>query len=1705
VAGFHPTEQPDPRYRCVHELFAEQAAVAPDRVALVDGAGTWSYADLDSRSGRLAGELRRNGVGPEVRVGVHLARSPAAVSALLGVLKAGGAYVPLDPSYPSGRLRWMMEDAGIRVLLSKEGSGAPSLPGCRVLDVDSVDGRASEDAAVPRTGVSSEGLAYVMYTSGSTGRPKGVAVPHRAIVRLVRGADYASLSGEVFLLFAPLSFDASTFEIWGSLLNGGRLVIAPPAPSLADLARIVREEGVSTLWLTAGLFHEMVDSGIEGLRGLKQLLAGGDVLSPSHVRRAMQALPDTRLINGYGPTESTTFAACHRILPADTSGPIPIGTPISDTRIHILDAALDPVPVGVDGELYVGGGGLARGYLGRPDLTADRFVPDPFGGPGSRLYRTGDLARFRPDGAIEFRGRSDQQVKIRGFRIEPGEVESVLAGHPAVAQAAVTVRPDPTGEKRLMAYAADGGRGNASGADLTAWLRERLPEHLVPSKVLVLDRLPLNANGKVDRGALPQPDETAAQAAAGDVVARTPTEAAISCIFAEVLGSAEIGREESFFEAGGHSLRALRVLSRVRDSFGVELPQGSLFESPTVAGLAAAVERARSCAGPVWPPIHPAPRGNPLPLSFPQEQAWFTQQVEPGSLAYQFQARLTFSGPLSVRALERALGEMVRRHEILRTSFPAVNGVPVQEIHSAWAVALPVEDLTTLPPPERETAAWRRLDEEVRRPFELTRLPLVRWTLLRLAEDEHWLVHAEHHIIHDGWSFTVFLRELCQLYRAFAAGRPSPLAEPKLQFADFAVWQRSALAGPLGEAQRAYWRERLTGAPPLLDLPTDRARPREQTFQGNAPRFELPAELLESLDDLGRSHGATLFMTMLAAFLVLLRRYTGQDDLCVGSGLANRRWRQTEELIGMMVNAVALRVDMAGDPTFSELLGRVRSTTLEAYAHQDLPLASVVEALNPSRTLSHAPVYQVLFSFHDSPIGSIDLGGLSLGVREGVSNGSAKYDMNLIVVPRSERVAGDGAAGRHGMAVIWEYSTDLFESRTIERMAGHYRRVLEAAIADPGRRISALRLLTPPEREDVLGLDTRAPAAFPSDRCLHELFEEQVARSPGRIAVTGGGAAWSYAELDRRAEALAGVLRDHGVGPEVPVGVGLERSADAVAALVAVLKAGGAYVPLDPEHPPERIEWMARDAGIRVLVTETCRLEAFATFGGPKVCVDGEPPVAPSSPPGTNRIRAHPENLAYVLYTSGSTGRPKGVCVPHRAVVRLVKGANYASLTADEVFLLFAPLSFDASTFEIWGCLLNGGRLVTMPPGPAALEGLARTIGREGVTTLWLTAGLFQEVVDSDLAALGGVRQLLAGGDVLSVAHVERALERLPGCRLVNGYGPTECTTFTTFHPIRREDLAGGRIPIGRPISNTEVYVLDERLEPVPVGVPGQLYVGGAGLARGYRGQPELTAERFIPNPYGAPGTRLYRTGDRARRLPDGRVDFLGRLDGQVKIRGFRIEPGEVEAVLREHPGVTDAAVIAQADRTGDKRLVAYAVGGGVHEVGEAALRAWLRERLPDHMVPANLVLLARLPLTPNGKLDRSALPDPAEAAPEAAVSAAAPAGPTEEAIAGLFASILGRERVGRLESFFELGGHSLKAVRVLSRLNDACGVQLPLRILFDSPTVAGLAAAVDAARAGSRSGDAPLSTRIVPTRKRNVTGSDRGSPGRRPAGGGAP
>ncbi|MBV9774839.1 MAG: amino acid adenylation domain-containing protein, partial [Gemmatimonadetes bacterium] len=1497
-------------------------------------------------------------------------------------------------------------------------------------------------------------LAYVIYTSGSTGTPKGVEVEHRGIVRLVRGTDYVRLAADDRVAQASnAAFDAATFEVWGALLNGAALVGIPRDAALApeELVGAVGARGITTLFLTTALFNQVAREHPGAFGTLRTVLFGGEAVDPAAVRRVLAAGGPERLLHVYGPTENTTFSTWHRVREVpDGARTVPIGAPVAQTTAYVLGDGLAPVPVGVPGELYLGGDGVARGYLGRPGLTAEKFVPDPFGRePGARLYRTGDRVRWLASGALEFLGRVDGQVKIRGFRIEPGEIEAVLRRHPRVADCAVLAREDAPGERRLVAYVV----GLSDAGELREHLRASLPEYMVPSAFVSLDTLPLTPNGKLDRRALPAPEY--GSAAERYVAPRSPTEEVLAGIWAEVLGLERVGAHDRFFELGGHSLLATRVVSRIREMLGAELPLRALFEAPTVAELAACVEEVRRAGLPTLPPILPVEHTGALPLSFAQERLWFLDRLQPGSLAYNMPTALRLGGALDVAALERALGEVVRRHEALRTTFAEVESAPVQVTAPFRGFTLLVEDLAALGEEEREAVVRRRALAEAARPFDLAAGPLFRARLLRLDEEEHVLLVGMHHVVSDGWSLRVLLAEIAALYAAYREGRESPLRELPVQYADYAVWQRAQLRGEVLNRQLAYWRERLAGAPELLELPTDRPRPATPSFRGDTVPVEVPAGALEQLRALGRAEGSTLYMVLLGAFQALLAKYAGSEDVVVGSPIAGRTRREVEELIGFFANTLVLRTDLSGDPPFRELLARVRAETLGAYEHQDLPFERLVAELQPARALSHSPLFQVMFALEDADgAGSGTLPGVSVTAIR-TEGGTAQFDLSLGLTATPDGVRG-------GLT----YATDLFERETAERMAGHLARVLEQVAADPGRRLPELALMGAAERAQVVEGWNRTGEDFPAGRCIHHLFEAQAERTPDAVAVVFEEASLTYAELDREANRLARYLRRRGVGPEVRVGLCLERSLEMVVALLGVLKAGGAYVPLDPGYPAARLEAMLADSGVAVLLTQE-RLRGLlpAQAGVEVVALDGARPEITRESAGSleREVAMDAAGLAYVIYTSGSTGTPKGVMNAHRGVVnRLCWMQAEYGMTPDDVVLQKTPFSFDVSVWEFFWPLMTGARLVmARPEGHRDPAYLRDVVEREGVTMLHFVPSMLQHFVEAAGAErCRSLRRVICSGEALPPALVERFHERFsPSVELHNLYGPTEAAVDVTHWACER----GGAVrvvPIGRPVWNTRLYVLDGSGEPVPVGVPGELHIGGVQVARGYLGREELTAEKFVPDPFSSEeGARLYRTGDRARWRSDGALEYLGRLDGQVKVRGFRIEPGEIESVLRRHLRITDCAVLAREDTPGERRLVAYVVGSA--DAGE--LREHLRAGLPEYMVPSAFVSLDTLPLTPNGKLDRRALPAPEYGCAGGAY--VAPRSPTEEVLAGIWAEVLGLERVGAHDRFFELGGHSLLATRVVSRIREVLGAELPLRALFEGPTVAELAVRVEEVR----------------------------------------
>jgi len=2277
------TQQEYPKDKCLHELFEEQVEKSPEAVAVAYENQQLSYRELSARANQLAHYLRKRGVGPDVLVGLCVERSLEMAVGLLGILKAGGAYIPLDPSYPKERLAFMLEDARVAVLVTHAQllSRLPESPTPAIcLDTDwSVI--TQESIVAPAVGVTAENLAYVIYTSGSAGKPKGVMVQHRGLINYLTWClqAYPVAAGQGALVHSSLSFDLTVTGLYAPLLAGRTVYLLSQDSVVESLSGALRKSrDYSLVKITPAHLQSLGQHlGEEDTPGRpRAFIIGGEALLPEHIAVWKKHCPQTKLFNEYGPTETVVGCCVYEVQDEGSrSTSIPIGRPISNTQLYILDQHRNLVPIGVPGELHIGGDGLARGYLNQPEFTAEKFLTHSFdGGPAKRLYKTGDWVRYLPDGNIEFLGRLDHQVKLHGFRIELGEIESVLQQHPAIRDTVVVLREDTLGDNRLVVYLVPAQSQSITVSDLQSFLQSKLPDYMLPSTFVFLEGLPLTPNGKIDRRALPLPESTRPDLEQTFVAPRTPEEELIASIWAQVLGLERVSIHDSFFELGGHSLKAMQVVSRLYTALHVELSLRTLFETPTVAGLAAlipataatpqekpmnkqrAISReaktvrdvvdqmaelhanepflispdtkcevtfkefrqrarnlsyrllnlglakgdkvaflldnglfpaelilgtmyggfvsvplnlatgrsqlvralnhsearivfvsdeqhallssiidqvehpltvilahpdhgpnweesnvgggglptlheeddallvytsgstgqpkgvlashrnflagqliaiqarqlspqdrtlcvlplyhsnaiitlgstlvsggsvvlprrfnvasfwnwvvehrctcfslvptiishlvqwtdpyaegrgagltqirfARSSSAPLAPALHRAfeekfrvlliesmgmteveaeifssplsatarkigspgipcglevkivdteghelpvrqtgeilvrgpsimkgyykdpaataavlssdgwlrtgdlaykdedgyffiagrakeliikggenitpreidealerhpavleaaavgtpdsylgedivayvvlkpgahcpeqellafcaqalgdfktptrayfvedlpkgpsgklqrlkllereakaegardetreknsqdrqqgqrkqefvtsrtsveeglakiwmevlqrapigvhdnffdlgghsllaagilsrvretfhvglplrilfeaptvaalaehvasacyasenlqlpsvqalPQEGKIPLSFAQQRLWFLHQLDPESVEYNVDTALRFTGPLNIQAFEQTFIEIIRRHASLRTTFPVVDGQPLQSIAPVLPFSLARVDLSTVAKEQRESTVQQLAREEAQRPFDLACGPLFRATLLHLAENEHVLLLTMHHIISDRWSMEIFFWELGTLYTAFSAHQPSPLPDLSIQYADLAIWQRQRLQGEALDQQLAYWRQQLADAPRLLELPTDRPRPPTQAHRGAHQHTFFPNPLTRALHELSRREGATLFMTLLAAFQILLARYTGQDDIVVGSPTANRTRVETEELIGFFVNMLVLRTNLSGDPTFRELLQRVREVALGAYARQELPFEKLVEELRPERTLNHSPLFQVVFHLRNVPQKLVNLPHLQMEVLR-YESGTAQFDLTLAL-----RETPDG------LEVEVEYNTDLFDAATITRMVGHYQTLLEGLVTNPDASIATLPLLTPAERQQLLVEWNTTQRGYPDKQCVHQLFEAQVERTPEAVAVVYEEQQLTYRELERRANQLAHYLQRLGIGPDVLVGLCVERSLEMAVGILGILKAGGAYVPLDPTYPQERLAFMLQDTDAPVLLTQRRLLERFPQHSARVICLDTDwPSIAQASQDNPGSPVAA-DTLAYVMYTSGSTGQPKGVAVLHRGILRLVCDVEYVQLGPEERFLQLAPPAFDASTFELWGALLHGSCCVLFPGVKPTPQELGRVLHTNQISILWLTASLFNLIIDEAPEILFGIRQLLVGGEALSVPHVQRALACLPQTQIINGYGPTESTTFTCAYPIPRSpDIVLPSIPIGRPITNTNVYIFDPSLQPVPVGVPGELYIGGAGLARGYLNRPELTAEKFIPHPFNTePGVRLYRTGDRARYLPDGNIEFLGRLDHQVKLRGFRIELGEIESVLQQHPAIRDTVVVLREDTPGDKRLIAYLVSTHSQLLTVSELRSFLQSKLPDYMIPAAFVFLDTLLLTPNGKIDRKALPLPDPTRPKLELAFVAPRTPEEETIAEVWREVLGLEDVGIHDNFFELGGHSLKATQVMARLRTALQIELPLRTLFETPTVAGLAA----------------------------------------------
>ncbi|KJD42170.1 non-ribosomal peptide synthetase [Paenibacillus terrae] len=1731
VYTFNDTAVDYPRHASIHELFEKQAKQAPQQVAVVFGKDSLTYGELNEKANRLARTLRKQEICTEQTVGIVAERSIEMIVGMLAILKAGGAYVPIDTDYPDERVRYLLEDSGANLLLVQrmehrpadfQGivldlsdsaiygtndadrfdpvlpndnetyadiagigyvdclnplysiSASPELASTTSTQPEAMQPEAtqSEQAEQVRQTYAAEEqakataadrLAYIMYTSGTTGQPKGVMVEHRNVVRLVKNTNYAQLDAETRILqTGAVVFDASTFEIWGALLNGGQLVLVSQdvildAPKLKEA---VRSHGITTMWLTAPLFNQLSQQDLELFEGVRELLVGGDVLSVPHINRVLEAHPSLRIINGYGPTENTTFSTTHAITGVQSES-VPIGSPIHNSTAYVVDRSMQLQPVGAWGELIVGGDGVARGYRNRPDLTAEKFIDSPYRS-GERCYRTGDLVRWNANGTLEYKGRIDAQVKIRGYRIELGEVEAQLLQLESVREAVVIAREDEQGQKQLCAYVVT--HEDVTASELRSALSQELPGYMVPSYFVQLEQLPLTPNGKVDRRALPQP-EGSVSSGAKYVPPQNQLQVQLVSIWKDVLELDRIGIKDNFFEAGGHSLRATHVISLIHKELHKNVQLKDLFQHPTIEQLAQVIEALEQTAYESIPVTENKPF---YAVSSAQKRMYILNQLDGAGISYNIPGALALTGSLDHKALDNAFRQLIDRHETLRTSFETMNGEPVQRVHDEVPFRMELIHAHGADPKETD-----ELVRDFVQPFDLGQAPLFRVGLIETDPEHYILLLDMHHIISDGTSINVLIQDFIRLY---AGDTLPPL---RIQYKDYAAWQQEQQQSERYQQQESYWLNTFAGELPVLDIPTDYPRPAVRSFEGDVLEFTLDQRQSEGLKSIAVQTESTLYMVLLAAYTSLLSHYSGQEDIIVGSPIAGRPHADLGSLIGMFVNTLAIRNYPEGGKTFRDYVLEVKENALKAFEHQDYPFEVLVDKLGVDRDLSRNPLFDTMFALQNLEQKEQQLEGLQLTLYPSEQN-TAKFDLSLFAMEDGEQIAC-------GL----QYGTRLYKRETIERLAVHLQQLIHAVIEQPDIALSAIEMVSSQEKEQIVMQfnDTVADYPYPRDQVLHVLFEEQAAQSPDRLAVTFADTQLTYRELKERSDRLARILASHGIRrgsePEIQrVGIMAERSIEMIVGMLAILKAGGAYVPIDPEYPEERIRYLLEDSSARLLLSQRREQVPFEP-GIPIIDLSDEQRWSSES-----ELYAHVDesaaistggsssDLAYVIYTSGTTGKPKGVMIDHRNVVRLVKNKSYASLDENTRMLQMGAVVFDASTFEIWGTLLNGGQLYVVSHDTILdAAKLKQAIDKYRINTMFMTTALFNQHSQQAIGVFSSLKELLVGGDVLSIPHVNRVLKEHPQLRLANIYGPTENTTFSTIYDITEPQTQA--IPIGRPIDHSTTYVVNRSLKLQPIGAWGELIVGGDGVGRGYLNRPELTAEKFIESPF-RPGEHCYRTGDLVRWRADGVLEYKGRMDEQVKIRGYRIELGEIETRLSTIAGVKESIVTVRQDDNGQKQLCAYFVTDS--DLSASDLRNVLSQDLPGYMVPSYFVQLSRLPLTLNGKVDRRALPAP-EHKVDTGMDYVAPETDVQQALATAWGAILGIQRVGIQDNFFHLGGDSIKAIQVSSRLFQA-GYKLEMKDLFKYPTIAGLSKFIQPVNRIAEQGEVTGSVLLTPIQR---------------------
>jgi tyrocidine synthetase-3 len=1675
LVEFNDTEVEYPD-RTIHELFEEQAEKAPDGAAVV---GSWhdtdtlavgkkekihiTYGVLNETAGQLAHLLRGKGVRVDSIVGIMMERSLDMVIGILGILKAGGAYLPIDPDWPRGRIDYMLKDSGAKLLVTTNNLEAPDFP--------------LLPAAGRRQPATS--LAYVIYTSGTTGKPKGVLTSHYNVSRVVRNTNYIDITdNDRILQLSNYAFDGSVFDIYGALLNRAVLVMIEQADVLAvdRLSEVIKKEAVTIFFVTTALFNTLVDIDIGSLHGIRKVLFGGERVSPNHSFRALEYLGKGRIIHVYGPTETTVYATYFFIenVP-EQAETIPIGKPVSNTTVCILDRYLKLMPIGVGGEVYIGGTGTARGYLNRPELTAEKFDQDLwdyrdyrdlkkneknykqtlnqkfFGGsrgailqksPPGLLYKTGDLARWLPDGNIEFIGRIDHQVKIRGFRIEPGEIESRLLNHNRVKEAVVLARGERNGDRYLCAYVVSAARKALDGPEIKKYLSRDLPDYMIPSYIIILDKIPLTPNGKIDRASLPLPGGGAAVEHTGYTRPGSQLERKLVDVWLEILNidREHLGIDTNFFEVGGHSLKAASLISKIHKAFDVKVPLTEIFIRPTIRELAGFLEASKRDK---WFLIEPSELKEYYPLSSAQKRLYILQQMDLSSTAYNIPGFMILEGDLDPAKFADTFKRLIDRHESLRTSFEMVDAVPLQRIH---------EDAKFEIEYYSSAGGTENTKDSFLRPFDLSLAPLFRVGLIKKESNKHILMIDMHHIISDGTSVGMLVREFMVLYE----GKSLPPA--RIQYKDFSEWQNSEKERETIKEQETYWLGEFAGEVPVLNLPLDYERPLFQGYSGNAITFQVGEARTQKLKALALKERASLYMVLLSLYNIFLSKLSGDEDIVVGSPAAGRKHGDLENMIGMFVNTLALRNYPRGEKPFREFLREVRDRALAAFENQDYPFEDLVEKVAVHRDVSRNPVFDVMFALQNIDISELKIPGLKLSPYKH-EIAIAKFDMNWDCVESEE-----------GLLFSVTYCKELYKAETIERFVNYFKKIVMSVVEDPQVKIAEIEIIPGEEKEQILHRfnDTRVEYSY--SKRVHELFEEQAVMTPEKIALHGlmdawkhGGGYITYHELNKRSDQLAHVLDEKGVLADSIVGIMVEPSIVIIIGILGILKAGGAYLPIDPNYPQERIEYMLKDSKSKILLTSS--VNQFKEKEDLIDIIDISEELSFSTSTLT-LSKGCSANLAYVVYTSGTTGRPKGVMVGHRNVVRLVKNTNYIEFRKNDRILQTGALEFDASTFEIWGSLLNGLTLVLAPGEKFLNPGtLKQDIRKYDISIMWLTSPLFNQLSGEDEGIFEGLKTLLVGGDVLSPMHINKVRRRFPGLIILNGYGPTENTTFSTVFSIDKEYEE--RIPIGPPIANSTAYIVDRWDKLVPVGVVGELWVGGDGVSRGYMNNPGLTAEKFIfvfYRSYRSYRSYIYRTGDLARWLPDGNIEFIGRIDHQVKIRGFRIEPGEIESRLLNHNRVKETVVLVREDRWGERYLCAYVVADAREGLDGPEIKKYLSRDLPDYMIPSYIIILDKMPLTPNGKVDHASLPLPEEGAAAQHSVYTGPRSQLERKLVDVWLEILNidREHLGIDTNFFEVGGHSLKAASLISKIHKVFDVKVPLTEIFIRPTIRELASSLE-------------------------------------------